>query len=246
MSVKKSIYFSFFSFLPPTCHNQPGSLHRRRIRPPSGRRQTGGCHMQLGPPGTSQFGSFWSFWAERTTERSEVVRALETKFLRFWAGQEQDSVLSVGAATGRAGVLATLAVVPSPSALCASGLGRGGSGPEPPATRAGLWRPARGRAGKDPATEATVLRRLLLCFSFFGEAVRRHPCSCCRGHGPSTVLAERRQREQPRQAACGRFALALARRPAPAERRGRRGGRRRPARALPINAYGLSLAIVGA
>jgi hypothetical protein len=102
-----------------------------------------------------------------------------------------------------------------------------------------------GRA-RDPATEATVLRRLLLCFSFFGEAVRRHPCSCCRGHGPSTVLAEGRQREQPRQAACGRFALALARRPAPAERRGRRGGRRRPARALPINAYGLSLAIVGA
>src|SRR5674476_1077418 len=27
---------------------------------------------------------------ERTTERSEVVRALETKFLRFWTGQERD------------------------------------------------------------------------------------------------------------------------------------------------------------
>src|ERR1035441_4871052 len=31
---------------------------------------------------------------ERTTQRSEVVRALETKFLLFAAGQEQDSVLS--------------------------------------------------------------------------------------------------------------------------------------------------------
>src|ERR1035437_3767190 len=31
---------------------------------------------------------------ERTTERSEVVRALETKFLRFWTGQERDSILS--------------------------------------------------------------------------------------------------------------------------------------------------------
>jgi hypothetical protein len=30
----------------------------------------------------------------RTTERSEVVRALETKFLRFWAGQERDGVPS--------------------------------------------------------------------------------------------------------------------------------------------------------
>ena len=63
-------------------------------------------------------------------------------------------------------------------------------------------RPTKARAS-EPTTGATVLRRLLLCFSFFGEAVRRHPCSCCRGHGPSTVLAERRQREQPRQVACG-------------------------------------------
>jgi hypothetical protein len=35
------------------------------------------------------------FGRERTTERSEVVRALETKFLRFWAGQERDGVPSV-------------------------------------------------------------------------------------------------------------------------------------------------------
>jgi hypothetical protein len=32
--------------------------------------------------------------ARRITERSEVVRALETKFLRFETRQEQDSVLS--------------------------------------------------------------------------------------------------------------------------------------------------------
>jgi len=31
--------------------------------------------------------------AVRTTERSEVVRALETKFLLFWAGRGQDTVL---------------------------------------------------------------------------------------------------------------------------------------------------------
>jgi hypothetical protein len=32
--------------------------------------------------------------AERNTERSEVFRALETKFLRFETRQEQDTVLS--------------------------------------------------------------------------------------------------------------------------------------------------------
>src|ERR1035441_3861253 len=31
------------------------------------------------------------FGRERATQRSEVVRALETKFLRFWTGQEQDT-----------------------------------------------------------------------------------------------------------------------------------------------------------
>src|ERR1017187_5593760 len=36
---------------------------------------------------------FWKPRRERTTERSEVVRALETKFLRFETRQEQDSVL---------------------------------------------------------------------------------------------------------------------------------------------------------
>ena len=37
--------------------------------------------------------SFFRFWARRTTERSEVVRTLETKFLLVWTRQEQDSVL---------------------------------------------------------------------------------------------------------------------------------------------------------
>jgi hypothetical protein len=34
---------------------------------------------------------FFPPWRERTTERSEVVRALETKFLLFWVGHEQDN-----------------------------------------------------------------------------------------------------------------------------------------------------------
>jgi hypothetical protein len=38
--------------------------------------------------------------AERNTERSGVFLALETKFLLFWAGQEQDSVPSRSPATG--------------------------------------------------------------------------------------------------------------------------------------------------
>jgi hypothetical protein len=38
--------------------------------------------------------------AERNTERSGVFLALETKFLLFWAGQEQDSVPSRSSAPG--------------------------------------------------------------------------------------------------------------------------------------------------
>jgi hypothetical protein len=38
--------------------------------------------------------------AERNTERSGVFLSLETKFLLFWAGQEQDSVPSRSPATG--------------------------------------------------------------------------------------------------------------------------------------------------
>ena len=40
------------------------------------------------------------FGRERATQRSEVARALETKFLRFETRQEQDSVLSLPRSTG--------------------------------------------------------------------------------------------------------------------------------------------------
>ena len=55
------------------------------------------------------------FGRERATQRSGVAGALETKFLRFWTGQEQDSVPSLPPSTGsfRVGALAALAVVPS-------------------------------------------------------------------------------------------------------------------------------------
>ena len=36
--------------------------------------------------------------AERTTERSGVVRSLETKFLLFWVRQEQDGPFIIGMA----------------------------------------------------------------------------------------------------------------------------------------------------
>ena len=39
------------------------------------------------------------FGRERATQRSGVARALETKFLRFWTGQERDGVLSLPPST---------------------------------------------------------------------------------------------------------------------------------------------------
>src|ERR1035441_6665880 len=62
-------------------------------------------------------------------------------------------------------------------------------------------------------------------FLFLGEGLQG-PVALVAGAAALCVLAERKQREQPLQAACGRFALALARRPAPAgrSRAARRGG----------------------
>src|ERR1019366_553499 len=72
----------------------------RRLRQRPGRRQTGGGPSRPGarssPVGAARHGLvLLGFGRERTTERSEVVRALETKFLRFWAGHERDGVPSV-------------------------------------------------------------------------------------------------------------------------------------------------------
>ena len=89
--LKSHFAFPSFWFLPSTCHNPPGCLGVRRIRPPPGRRQTGSGHRQPGPPGTAPSCSSWVVGRDRTTERSGVVRALETKFLLFWAGQKQDN-----------------------------------------------------------------------------------------------------------------------------------------------------------
>ena len=56
--LKSHFAFPSFWFLPSTCHNPPGCLGVRRIRPPPGRRQTGSGHRQPGPPCTSQTSSF--------------------------------------------------------------------------------------------------------------------------------------------------------------------------------------------
>ena len=56
--LKSHFAFPSFWFLPSTCHNPPGCLGVRRIRPPPGRRQTGSGHRQPGSPGTSQTSSF--------------------------------------------------------------------------------------------------------------------------------------------------------------------------------------------
>jgi hypothetical protein len=45
--------------------------------------------------GGAELANYLPHQAGRTTERSGVVLALETKFLRFWTGQERDGVLSL-------------------------------------------------------------------------------------------------------------------------------------------------------
>src|ERR1017187_6654712 len=97
-------------------------------------------------------------------------------------------------------------------------------------------RPTHGLPGapwedlKQPATGATGLRRLLLCFFLFLKGCGDTVALVAGARAFSCVLAERRQRGQPRQAACGGASRCPPRigHP-PAERRRRRGGRRHPA-----------------
>ena len=83
--------------------------------------------------------------------------------------------------------------------------------------------------GEPPATAATALHRLFGSFSFFGKGCR-DPLLLL--PGPSfCVLAERRQREQPLQAACGgasRWPSRIGQRP-PNVAGGTAGGGIRPA-----------------
>src|ERR1039457_3599990 len=70
-------------------------------------------------------------------------------------------------------------------------------------------RPTHGLPGapwtrsKHPATGATGLRRLLLCFFLFLKGCGDTVALVAGARAFSCVLAERRQRGQPRQAACG-------------------------------------------
>jgi hypothetical protein len=102
--------------------------------------------------------------------------------------------------------------------------------PQPRQHRHGVWRASHGTRARHPATGATGTHRLLLCFVLFLKGCGDTVALVAGARAFSCVLAERRQRGQPRQAACGgasRWPSRIGQ--PPAERRRRRGGRRHPA-----------------
>ena len=123
----------------------------------------------------------------RSANTHEKARALETKFLRLDTRQEQDSVLSFPPSAG-------------------AGTGEW-SGPQPAAVQAWALATTNSRRKARRSGQSTRQQGQRLCtdsfcvFPFFGEGcgdpllLLPRPSFC--------VLAERRQRGQPRRAACG-------------------------------------------
>src|ERR1019366_2696379 len=76
-------------------------------------------------------------------------------------------------------------------------------------------------AGKAPGNGSNGFAQTLWVFFLFLERAAETRCSCCQGAACPRVLAERGPRATPPGRVWWRFALALAHRPAPAERRRR-------------------------
>jgi hypothetical protein len=177
--VKKSIYFSFFSFLPSICHNQPGvctvggSAHHR-----VGGRLAAATSNSVHPARHNLV--LWGSGREGPRSAAKWSAPLETKFLRFWTRQERDGVLSLPPQ-----------LAPSPwgfgdpgrrsLAWCPLRFRRPRGGPaapttpspEPATTRAGFWRPAHGRSGKGPGNGSNGRARTPSLLFHFGEGVQR-------------------------------------------------------------------------